>query len=161
MIDCKSSFAYNGCDFTLVGDEVAAQVAGSAVVLWNTRTGEKDYIWSKRNGYCVACANYNNGFIAAAEYGLNPEVHIYRYPTKELVYKFGMDTTVKCIAMAFSRDGRYLLMVGGVPDFRISIFDVENNKKLVIPDTKLPCKPEEFVSAKFNPSNKSNFAILS
>ena len=72
-----------------------------------------------------------------------------------------MDTTVKCIGMVFSRDGRYLLMIGGVPDFRISIFDVENNKKLVIPDTKLPCKPEEFVSAKFNPTNKSNFAILS
>jgi len=36
-----------------------------------------------------------------------------------------MDTTVKCIGMAFSRDGRHLLMIGGVPDFKLSIYDVE------------------------------------
>lgn len=52
-------------------------------------------------------------------------------------------------------------MIGGVPDFKISIFDLENNKKLVIPETKLPCKPEEFLQAKFNPQNKTQFAILS
>lgn len=109
----------------------------------------------------MATANYNNSYVAAAEYGLNPEVHIYRVPSKELVHKFAMDTTVKCIGMAFSRDGRYLIMIGGVPDFRISIFDVENNKKLVMPESKLPCKPEEFLQAKFNPSNRNQFAILS
>jgi hypothetical protein len=63
--------------------------------------------------------------------------------------------------MVFSRDGRYLLMIGGVPDFRLSIYDLEESKKLVLPETKLPCKPEEFLSAKFNPCNKEQFAILS
>ena len=109
----------------------------------------------------MATGNYNINMIAAAEYGLNPECHIYGLPSKELIYKFPMDTTVKCISMAFSRDGKYLLIIGGVPDFRISIFDIENNKKLVLPETKLPCKPEEFVQAKFNPSDKNQFAILS
>lgn len=56
-----------------------------------------------------------------------------------------MDTTVKCIGMAFSRCSKFLLMIGGVPDFKISIYDIEGGKKLVIPDTKLPCKPEEFL----------------
>jgi len=32
--------------------------------------------------------------------------------------------------MAFSRDGRYLIMIGGIPDFKISIYDLDNNKKL-------------------------------
>jgi len=72
-----------------------------------------------------------------------------------------MDTMVKCIAMAFSRDGRYLLMIGGVPDFKISIYDLDESKKLVIPETKLPCKAEEFLGVKFNPANKEQFAILS
>lgn len=109
----------------------------------------------------MATSNYTTNMIAAAEYGLNPEVHIYKLPSKELVHKFGMDTTVKCIGMAFSRCGKYLLMVGGVPDFKISIFDIESNKKLVIPNTKLPCKPEEFLQIKFNPQNKNQFAVLS
>lgn len=68
--------------------------------------------------------------LAAAEYGLNPEVHIYKYPGKELIHKFKADTTIKLIDMAFSRDGRYLIMIGGIPDFGISIFDLENNKKI-------------------------------
>jgi hypothetical protein len=100
--------------------------------------------------------------IAAAEYGLNPEVHIYRYPGKELVSRFKADTTIKMHDMLFSRDGRYLLMIGGIPDFRISIYDIEQNKKLSIkPDMKLPCKPHEYRKTKFNPVNDREFAILS
>ena len=99
--------------------------------------------------------------IAAAEYGLNPEVHIYNAQTKELVHSFAMDTTVKCISMAFSRDGKYLIMIGGVPDFKITVYDVEQSKKLVMPETKLPCKPDEFLQVKFNPANHNEFCILS
>lgn len=85
---------------------------------------------SKRSGYCVSTSNYHRNLIAAAEYGLNPEVHIYKYPGKDLVHKFKADTTIKVIDMVFSRDGRYLLIIGGIPDFKISIFDLDNNKKL-------------------------------
>ena len=63
--------------------------------------------------------------------------------------------------MAFSRDGKYLLMIGGIPDFRISIYDVEAGKMLNIkPETKLPCKVADYKKAKFNPSNEREFAIL-
>ena len=72
-----------------------------------------------------------------------------------------METTVKCISMAFSRNGKYLVMIGGVPDFKITIYDVEQNKKLVMPETKLPCKPDEFLEVKFNPANPNEFCILS
>ena len=117
---------------------------------------------SKRNGYCLATSNYHKNLIAAADYGLNPEVHIFRYPSKELVTRFKADTTIKMLDMAFSRDGRYLLMIGGIPDFRISIFDIELNKKFSIkPDVKLPCKPQEYKKVKFNPVNDREFAILS
>lgn len=109
----------------------------------------------------MAASNYNTNLLAAAEYGLNPECHVYQLPNKELVAKFPIDTTVKVISLAFSRCGKFLLLVGGVPDFKITIFDIEKNKKLVMPETKLPCKPEEFVQAKFNPADKNQFAILS
>jgi hypothetical protein len=36
-----------------------------------------------------------------------------------------MDTTLKAQGMAFSRDGKYLVILGGLPDFRISIFDLD------------------------------------
>ena len=161
LIFSQSSFAYNGKDFSLIDDATSVQVAGNAILLWNTTTGKKDYIWSKRSGYCAVTANYNAGLIAAAEYGLNPECHIYGDPKKEPIHKFPMDTSVKCISMAFSRDGSYLLMIGGVPDFKMSIFDLNQGKKLNLPEEKLPCKPEEFINAQFNPVDKSKFLILS
>lgn len=88
-------------------------------------------------------------------------MHIYRYPGKELAFRFKADSTVRLLDMTWSRDGRYLLMIGGIPDFRISIFDTENNKKLTIkPDVKLPCKASEYRRTKFNPVNDHEFAIL-
>ena len=65
--------------------------------------------------------------LAAAEYGLNPECHIYQMPEKRMVMRFKMQTRLKCISMAFSRCGSYLLMLGGVPDFRMSIYDIKNS----------------------------------
>jgi hypothetical protein len=111
-------------------------------------------VWlrSKRNGYCLVTANYHKNYIAAAEYGLGPEVHIYRYPGKDLIHKFKADTTIRLLDMVFSRDGRYLIMIGGIPDFKISIFDLENNKKISLnADAKLPCKAADYKKCKFNP----------
>ena len=94
----------------------------------------------------------------------------YKLPGKEIAHKFKADTTIRLIDMAFSRDGRYLLMIGGVPDFRISLFDLENNKKLVISgcsngvtqgEAKLPFKAADYKKAKFNPQNSKEFAIMS
>jgi hypothetical protein len=132
-------------------------------VLWHTDTNEKEYLWSKRNGYSMVTASYTSGLIAAAEYGLKPECHIYSYPGKmdKPKHSFPMDTTVKCMAMAFSRDSSQLLLVGSAPDFRISVFDLAANKKMALPETKLPCKPSEFIQILFNPMNKNNFIILS
>ena len=107
--------------------------------------------------------------MAAAEYGLKPEVHIYKLPGKEMIHKIRADTTIRLIDMVFSRDGRYLLMVGGIPDFKISIFDLENGKMLNLSgashgtaqtECKLPCKPTDYKKAKFNPQNSKEFAIL-
>ncbi len=116
---------------------------------------------SKRNGYCASTSNYHKNLIAAAEYGLNPEVHVYRFPGKELAFRFKADTTIRLLDMVFSRDGRYLLMIGGIPDFRISVYDLEQNKKIAIkPETKLPCNAQDYRKVKFNPTNDREFAIL-
>ena len=84
------------------------------------------------------CAATNLGLIAASEYGLQPECHVYEMPSKRVVAQFNMQTTLRSSAMAFSRDGSYLLIVGGVPDFRMSIFDLKSQSFLQIPETKLP-----------------------
>jgi len=63
--------------------------------------------------------------------------------------------------MSFSRDGNFLLIVGGVPDFTISIYDIKQQAFIKIPLTKLPFKHSQLRSAAFNPRSSEEFCILS
>jgi len=81
-------------------------------------------------------------------------------PSKRLIADFKMKTTLKCVGMSFSRDGKYLLMIGGIPDFNISIYDLENKKFLITEELKLKHR-NDFLSVKFNPRSKLEFCILS
>ena len=81
-------------------------------------------------------------------------------PGKKLVADFKMNTTLKCQGMAFSRCGTYLVIIGGLPDFNISIYDLENKQFLITEEHKLKHR-KEFIEIKFNPRSKNEFAILS
>lgn len=61
-----------------------------------------------------------------SEYGLKPKCYIFQCPSKKLYAQFEMDTTLKAQGMAFSRDGKYLVILGGLPDFKISIYNLED-----------------------------------
>ena len=61
--------------------------------------------------------------------------------------------------MAFSRDGKYLLIIGGLPDFNITIYDLESKKYLITEEHKLKYR-NDFLSVKFNPRSKNEFCIL-
>ena len=114
----------------------------------------------RRNGYSCVATSYNNGLIAAAEHGLQPSCQIFQMPGKKILADFKMNTTLKCEGMAFSRDGKYLVIIGGLPDFNISIYDLENKKFLITEEQKLKHR-KDFISVKFNPRSKNEFAILS
>ena len=63
--------------------------------------------------------------------------------------------------MGFSRDGNYLLIVGGVPDFTISIYDIKAQAFIKTPTTKLPFKHSQLRGAAFNPRTHEEFSVLS
>jgi len=130
--------------------------------MWNLETGKKEYIQCPhQNGYAQVCASSNLSLVAATQYGLQPECHIYQMPSKRVIGQFNLQTTLRTSAMAFSRDGSYLLIVGGVPDFRISIYDIKAEQFLQIPETKLPFPYSKLRQATFNPRDKNQFCILS
>jgi len=81
-------------------------------------------------------------------------------PGKRLIADFKMKTTLRCVGLAFSRDGKYLLIIGGLPDFNISIYDLEAKKFLVTDEHKLKYR-SDFISVNFNPRSKNEFCILS
>lgn len=81
-------------------------------------------------------------------------------PGKKILADFKMKTTLKCEGLAFSRCGKYLLIIGSLPDFNISVYDLENKKFLITEEHKLKHR-KDFIDIKFNPRSKNEFAILS
>lgn len=82
-------------------------------------------------------------------------------PSKQVIAQFSMQTTLRSSAMSFSRCGNFLLIVGGVPDFTISIYDIKAQQFIKTPMTKLPFKHSQLRNAAFNPRSSEEFAILS
>jgi hypothetical protein len=91
------------------------------------------YRCPRQNGYAMVTTSQNNNLIAASEYGLQPECHIYSMPSKQVIAQFNMQTTLRSIAMSFSRDGNFLLIIGGTPDFTISIYDIKGQAFIKTP----------------------------
>ena len=71
-----------------------------------------------------------------------------------------MKTTLSVVGMDFSRDGKFLIIIGGTPDFNISIYDIEKRQLMITPDTTLQCK-KDFISVRFNPRSNKEFYIFS
>jgi len=153
---------YNGQDFGMVEEDTVVQLAGNGITMWNTSKRMCENIDAvDRNGYSTIATSLKNGLLAATEYGLQPKCHIFDTKKKcELIHTFQLNTTLKCLGMAFSRCGTYLVIIGGVPDFRISIYSLENGAMLNLPESKLPCNYKSFVEVHFNPKSKDEFAIL-
>lgn len=82
-------------------------------------------------------SNYHISQIAAFEYGKNPELHIFdlRHETPAYRIKSNLDlsglansVSFECIDMAYSRDGLFLAVVSGRPDFSVIIYDIQQNR---------------------------------
>jgi hypothetical protein len=54
------------------------------------------------------------------------------------LHEFKANAAIQLLDMAFSRNGKHLLMISGIPDFKISVFDIEQGKFLDV-EQKLPC----------------------
>lgn len=96
------------------------------------------------------------GLIAAAEYGLDPDIHIYKYPGSQLMAKIKAETKIQCKDLVFSRDCTRLLMIGDKPDYKISIYDIDERKMLTI-NEKL--KDKDYLKAEFNPADPDQFYV--
>ncbi len=124
---------------------------------------------SSKQGYCALATNYHINQLAAFEYGKNPELHIYdlRHETPAMRIKGKRDSSpastksFECLDMAYSRDGLFLAVVSGRPDFTVTIYDIVGNRELEEIHLKLPHKASEHIKIKFSPDNSKDFVILS
>ena len=76
----SGSAGYNGQRISVVNEESVCYIQANAVVIIGNNQ-RKDFLISPKYGYTCCAANAAHGFIAAAEYGIDNEVHIYKAQT--------------------------------------------------------------------------------
>lgn len=60
--------------------------------------------------------------------GLKPQINIFNVEKFELVQVLSGGSSIEFKDLCFSRDGKYLISLGSVPDRRIAVFEVETGK---------------------------------
>ena len=161
----------------MIDNKTIGFISGASITLWNLQNGKKQYIWSERNGFQFFTVNHKRGLIAVAECGLNPKIFLYQYPklnvTLELSSKiFFLNAKqlkslyiyidlipLEVLDLDISRDGNKLLIVSGVPNYEVIIYDCLKKEKLQGKNCLVPIK-QKFIKARFNPANENLFFVL-
>jgi len=62
-------------------------LVGGSFCTYNLETKEKDHIWSEKHGYQAFATNFKKGLVTLVDNGLNPTMHLYKFPEKKLLAK--------------------------------------------------------------------------
>jgi hypothetical protein len=73
----RQSFSFNAKSAKLLQDERLAFLDGNGLCVWDLASNKREHIWSQKYGFSSLTTNFRRNVMAVAEYGLNPDIHIY------------------------------------------------------------------------------------
>jgi len=109
-----------------LGETKLMTCAGSAVVILDLVTLEKEYLEGIDNGGIGAIAVHPSGnYFAVGEkhVGSSPNVYIYEYPSFRLIRILKEGTDRSYSDLRFDKTGEMLATVGGFPDYLLHVWD--------------------------------------
>ncbi|KPA78076.1 hypothetical protein ABB37_06806 [Leptomonas pyrrhocoris] len=114
-------------------------IAGESVVLLDTQQGSQELIpcTSACEGVTAMALAPNRRLLAVAESGKSPSVVIYlfdpaaspRIKRRSILHLSDVGSH-EYVSLSFSHDGRYLVALGGFPEWKLVYWDVEKHKML-------------------------------
>jgi hypothetical protein len=120
--DVKASLSCNASPVGVLQDEVITFISGNCITFWNLARNEKDYIWCENFSLTTCAANARLSQVAVGTESKAPEIQVYSYPEKKLLYSLQGRANLHYTAMAWSRDGKRLVTVGDYPDYTLEVW---------------------------------------
>eukprot|EP00948_MAST-09A_sp_MAST-9A-sp1_P004202 g4202.t1 len=151
---------YGGGDIFPVDEDTVVYICGNALCFSHVRSNQKQrFIWSEGQGISAlsVCPNEKDKtcLIAYSPVSFKPSIVICDYPSRSELFRLEdpKGTELEYSTLAFSREGKYLVSCGNLPNFDVLVWDVEN-RSLLLSDTSME-KPAAFCA--FNPADNTQF----
>ncbi|KPI86830.1 hypothetical protein ABL78_4107 [Leptomonas seymouri] len=122
-----------------LSEDYIVWIAGESVVLLDTQQGTQELVpcTPACEGVTAMALAPSRRLLAVAESGKTPSVVIYLFdPTasprikRRAVLHLSDVSSHEYVSMSFSQDGRYLVALGGFPEWKLVYWDVEKHKML-------------------------------
>lgn len=122
-----------------VDEDYIVWIAGESVVLLDTQQGTQELIpcTPACEGVTAIALAPNRRLLAVAESGKSPSVVVYLFDPvasprikRRSVLHFSDVGSREFVSLSFSQDGRYLVALGGFPEWKLVYWDVEKHKML-------------------------------
>eukprot|EP01028_Stygiella_incarcerata_P006994 TRINITY_DN284_c0_g1_i1.p1 TRINITY_DN284_c0_g1~~TRINITY_DN284_c0_g1_i1.p1 ORF type:complete len:1547 (-),score=503.49 TRINITY_DN284_c0_g1_i1:1400-6040(-) len=146
-------FGYPGGRVISVDYQTIAFACGSGLFFYDYSTGTKSSIWPDDSFAIGALAFHRKRkLVACSEKSRRPRVFLVSYPSTNVVGVLEDVAVHEVQDIAFSRCGNYLAVLGSLPDFNVSLFDISEKPRLLArgPLSGAPC---HFIT--FNPHDPS------
>jgi cilia- and flagella-associated protein 57 len=122
-----------------LNEDYIVWIAGESVVLLDTQQGTQELIscTSACEGVTAMALASNRRLLAVAESGKPPSIVIYLFDPvatprvkRRAVLHLADAGSHEYVSLSFSQDGRYLVALGGFPEWKLVYWDVEKHKML-------------------------------
>lgn len=148
LLWCKS---YNGSRIEYLDQETYCYLNGKNIILSSM---QKPFVFPGK-GISAFAVHKLNKHIAIGSRGLNPDIHIYSFPSFENFTVLPSCAKLEYSAIAFSSTD-YLACLSGIPDFQLCFWDYKNCNQLS--SMKMP--DEIPVSLSFNPGSWRQLSVI-
>ncbi|TPP41044.1 WD domain, G-beta repeat family protein [Leishmania donovani] len=122
-----------------LGEDYVVWVAGESLVLLDTQQGTQELVQCTPGceGVTAMAVAPSRRLLAVAESGKTPFIVIYLFDStasprirrRSVLHLSDLGST-EFVSLSFSQDGRYLVALGGFPEWKLVYWDVEKHKML-------------------------------
>eukprot|EP01062_Namystynia_karyoxenos_P000002 TRINITY_DN0_c0_g1_i2.p1 TRINITY_DN0_c0_g1~~TRINITY_DN0_c0_g1_i2.p1 ORF type:complete len:1657 (+),score=816.61 TRINITY_DN0_c0_g1_i2:133-4971(+) len=149
-------WGYGGSRVAALRDGDICYPVGSALVFGNVHSGRQQYLWNERSNRPVGPVAFNarQTMFCFAEQGHEPNLYVHSYPDMREVMVVPKGTTLEYSDLAFSRNGLHFAALGGLPDFNLSVFNVDAHSKTLKLLVRTSAAAHQAKSVSFNPCSK-------
>jgi len=138
--------------------------AGSTIVIYNRETKEQRFISESEGcrGFSAIAVSPNKRYIAVAEKRDTPRISIFDLQTlkkrKTLTYEESQSTEFICLA--FSPDSKYLVSLGGAPDWNLLYWSWEKSRGPMASVRASVQADVPVYSVTFNPQDNTHLCVV-
>ena len=147
-------FSYGGERLTMVDDQSIMHVCGNGLKVKSTTLDCSDrFIFGAGVRASISAFDHNHASkrFALCPISDEPEIQVFNANNDSFLFALKQAAEVTVVDVAFTRDGKHLVSISGLPDFRLCVWNLETRALVAGASTVLPFPCATVVPHPFDP----------